>query len=57
MEDLATFLQHQGYDVINLDYPSTDYKLEELVDLTHEKLLPKLKDDKPVHFIGYSMGG
>lgn len=57
MEELAAYLQAQGYDVINLDYPSTEYKLEQLTDLTHAELSKKLTEDKPVHFVGYSMGG
>lgn len=57
MEGLEAYLQKQGYDVINLNYPSTDYKLEQLVDLTQKKLSTKLTRIKPVHFVGYSMGG
>lgn len=57
MEDLANHLGKQGYDVLNLDYPSTDYTLEELVDLTQKQLDKKITEPKPVHFVGYSMGG
>lgn len=57
MEGLERFLQKQGYDVINLDYPSTDYPMEALAERIHKDLLKKLNEDKPVHFIGYSMGG
>ena len=32
MEPLAEYLDAQGYQVFNLDYPSTEQKLEELVD-------------------------
>lgn len=57
MKKLAKYLKKEGYDVINLDYPSTDYTLEDLTEMVHKDLSNKLSKDKPVHFIGYSMGG
>jgi len=56
MQSLATHLQEQGYDVINLDYPSTSHTLETLTELIHKDISEKLKEDKRVHFVGYSMG-
>ena len=57
MEPLAKYLEEKGYDVINIDYPSTDYKLEKLVEIVDKKMSETLIEDKTVHFIGYSMGG
>ncbi len=57
MKPLAEYLEHEGYEVINLDYPSTKYSLEELVEQINNELSPKLTKDKPVHYVGYSMGG
>lgn len=57
MESLAARLEAEGYDVINLDYQSTKHKLEKLIDLINEDISEKLTEDKPAHFIGYSMGG
>lgn len=57
MDDLAHYLADHGYDVINLDYPSTDHTLEQLVEITHKNMAAKLTKDKPVHMVGYSMGG
>ncbi len=57
MEKLQTHLEQQGYEVINLDYPSTKHTLEQLVEIIHQHLADKLIADKPVHFVGYSMGG
>jgi esterase/lipase len=57
MQPLADYLQAQGYGVINTDYPSTKYSLEELTERIHKKLADKFNESKPVHFIGYSMGG
>lgn len=57
MESLETYLIRQGYDVINLDYPSTEHTLESLTELIYKDISKKLRADKPVHFVGYSMGG
>ncbi len=57
MKYLEQYLRKQGYDVINLNYPSTNYKLEQLVGIIHDDLSKTLVEDKPVHFIGHSMGG
>lgn len=57
MKPMADYLQAQDYDVVNLDYPSTKYTLEELTERIHERLAIRLTEDKPVHFVGYSMGG
>lgn len=57
MEPLAERLVKEGFDVINLDYPSTDHTLSEIITIVNKKLTPQLTKDKPVHFIGYSMGG
>lgn len=57
MEPLAKYLASQGYDTLNLDYPSTDYTLAILREKTQQQLAAKLTESKPVHFVGYSMGG
>ncbi len=57
MQKMAQYLQQQGYDVINLNYPSTQYSLQELTRLMQKEITLKLITDKPVHFVGYSMGG
>ena len=57
MESLETHLHHQGFDVINLDYPSTKHDLQTLIQGVHEDLSTRLVLDKPTHFVGYSMGG
>src|SRR5690606_5032077 len=54
---LARFLRQAGYEVINLDYPSTRHTLTELVEQLHQQLRALLPTGKPVHFVGYSMGG
>jgi pimeloyl-ACP methyl ester carboxylesterase len=57
MKTLAKFLAQDGFDVINLSYPSTSYKIEELTDLINSEISSRVKKDKTIHFIGYSMGG
>lgn len=57
MRSLGKFLEEEGYEVINLDYPSTRYSLEELVEIVNNYLSAQLTKDKKVHFVGYSMGG
>ena len=57
MEALAKFLEVQGYEVFNLDYPSTDHPLEELIDHVQMQIAEKADVSRPLHMVGYSMGG
>jgi pimeloyl-ACP methyl ester carboxylesterase len=57
MRKLAAYLEKEGYDVINLDYPSTKYTLEELTHSIQKQIASHITEDKTVHFVGYSMGG
>ncbi|MFT7088124.1 MAG: esterase/lipase [Rickettsiales bacterium] len=57
MESLEKYLGKNGYDVINLDYPSTDYSLEKLTKILEKEISLRITEDKKVNFVGYSMGG
>jgi len=57
MKSLAKILEKSGFSVINLDYPSTSYNLEDLTDIVHQKISTYVASDKKIHFVGYSMGG
>jgi esterase/lipase len=57
MKSLAKLLAKAGFDVINLSYPSTSYKIEELTDLINLEISSKVKENKTINFVGYSMGG
>jgi esterase/lipase len=57
MQELADYLSNQNYDVINIDYPSTDHNLEGLTKILKKEISAKIKEDKKVNFVGYSMGG
>ncbi len=57
MRGIERFLKRQGYQVLNLNYASTRYPLETLVEQLHEKLAPHIPHAARVHFVGHSMGG
>lgn len=57
MEALEVFLTSKGYTVYNLDYPSTDHPLEKLTSMVALELRETIDPSRPVHFVGYSMGG
>lgn len=57
MSSLSKYLHQAGYDVLNLDYPSTDHKIETLTRIIHQKILLQTNQNKKIHFVGYSMGG
>jgi pimeloyl-ACP methyl ester carboxylesterase len=57
MQKLADFMSDNGFKVLNLDYPSTKYRIEELTKKVALQIKNKLPKDAKVSFIGYSMGG
>jgi len=57
MQKLAAYLQKDGFDVINLSYPSTTHKIEDLTEIINKEISQRTAEDKLIHFIGYSMGG
>lgn len=56
MAFIAHYFRKRGYDVLNLDYPSTRKPLEELGEHIHASIHDFARGE-PVHFIGHSMGG
>ena len=59
MNYIAEFLNKKGYHTINVDYESTRFTIENLVnnylvDVIDEYCVDK---DKKIHFVTYSMGG
>lgn len=58
MAGLARFLRKQGFEVLNLGYPSTRHDLAALCDIIHPRIdtFSHTIDGK-LHIIGYSMGG
>ena len=59
MAVFAERLEDRGFDVLNVDYASTTYTLEELREKIHPEIELFLKQHpgRTVHFAGYSMGG
>ena len=57
MNQLEEFLEDKGYTVFNLDYPSTEHDLETLTAMVAGDIAEQISPYKPVHFVGYSMGG
>ncbi len=57
MESLAHNLEKEGFQVINLDYPSTSHNIEDLTDIIHKEISSRIISNKKMHFVGYSMGG
>lgn len=55
---LAHFLRRNGYEVLNIHYPSTHIPIEEIVDYIHpviEKFRAQVLGK--LYWVGYSMGG
>ena len=58
MEKLADNIKNQGYQVLNLDYPSTKHPLEVLVEQINEQVKRFNQDpNRKIHFVSHSMGG
>ena len=54
---METALKGIGYDVVNVDYPSTEYTIEELSELTIPPAVAACKNARKMHFVTHSMGG
>ena len=58
MLEPAIFFRTKGYQVINFDYPSTEYKIQELSEKYLHDAIKKCKDDdKKINFVTHSLGG
>lgn len=56
MDKMAARLKEHGYQVLNIDYPSRSYPIEELAEQTISDALKQCQD-LPVNFVTHSMGG
>jgi len=50
-------LKANGYQTVNLDYPSTKETINELADDIVPRALAECEENTPVHFVTHSMGG
>lgn len=58
MVPLATALQNHDYKVINIDYPSRKYSIEQLANIVNASIQPAINsDDDKLYFVTHSMGG
>ncbi len=57
MRSLARALEKEGYEVANIDYPSTSHSLEELAEIVQSEIEALAPTDGVTHYVGYSMGG
>ena len=57
MNKMEKALLADGYQVINVDYPSTTATIEELTVQVFKTIEPKIKDAETIHFVTHSMGG
>lgn len=57
MAKMARYLELSGYQVHNIDYPSTEYPIETLVDQVAQQIALLRKDSsRPLHFVVLSLG-
>ena len=58
MEKIEDTLVKEGYRVLNIDYPSTDHSLSELVETIQPQIdVFNTSRSRPIHFVTHSMGG
>jgi triacylglycerol esterase/lipase EstA (alpha/beta hydrolase family) len=59
MEELEKYLVGHGFNVINVDYPSTDHTIEYLASvILHDILKPVVdQSSSTIHFVTHSLGG
>jgi pimeloyl-ACP methyl ester carboxylesterase len=57
MRRLQRHLEREGYTVVNLNYPSTEHRIEYLADEVLAGVLQVCCRSVPVHFVTHSLGG
>lgn len=57
MEPMAEFLAGEGFQTVNIDYPSTDYPIETLADMAVRTGVSQCGSAQQIHFVTHSMGG
>ncbi|KJV55213.1 alpha/beta hydrolase family protein [Orientia chuto str. Dubai] len=59
LKRMEAFAHKQGFKVLNIDYPSTKFSIENLVDIIHNKITSSIQKQKytSISFCGISMGG
>ncbi|MFY9589203.1 esterase/lipase family protein [Rickettsia endosymbiont of Halotydeus destructor] len=57
LKGLEKFINSHGFSTLNINYPSTKYKIQELIELIHIKISSELNNYNIISFVGFSMGG
>jgi len=57
MKKMATALEKEGYNTLNIAYPSTQKKIEELAESSISLALSQCDKESTIHFVTHSMGG
>jgi esterase/lipase len=57
MNKLGKYFTNQGYQVVNIDYPSREYQLSELSRIVRKETISKTAGADKIHFVTHSMGG
>lgn len=57
MDKMERSLVDAGYDVININYPSRDFTVEELSEQLREFIAKSSPEAGKIHFVTHSMGG
>ena len=57
MSKLQKSLEKAGYDVVNLDYPSREYSIEDLSAIVRDEIVLQTAEANRVHVVTHSMGG
>lgn len=57
MAKIERSLEKEGYDVLNIQYPSRKFTIEKLSEIVRDQIVENLKDVERIHFVTHSMGG
>lgn len=57
MLPLSKYLEKQGYQTLNILYPSRKKSLEDLTDFVHHKIQESNLTNSKINFVSHSMGG
>lgn len=57
MDTMAERLREAGFETVNVDYPSTDYRIETLAEHAVPHGVGQCPPEAAVHFVTHSMGG
>ncbi|MFT6328610.1 MAG: hypothetical protein ACJAYN_000535 [Bermanella sp.] len=57
MKKLERALKENGYQVVNVDYPSTKHDIEALAEWSIGNAIKKVGPNSKIHFVTHSMGG